>query len=423
MRLILVLGVLEIVLDASLAQAVTLKDSFRAALSRSELVASQRELLVQQDELLQQAQGSLLPTISATASELWQQVPPGGSSPANPSVQPFAKLSAQQPLFRGFREFAGIRQARDLVQSQEEAWIAAAIQLYKDVATSFYSVVALEKDLANLREEMSLYGARVQDLERWMRIGRSRQTEVLTVQSAQAALAAQAEQVRGQIRVQRALFSFLTGFAVDFILQDTEDAPPSQLDLGRYLSALGNRPDVKSAERAAVAADEGISVARGAHLPSADLFGNYYLYRTGSLQDVNWDIQLVLTLPIYQGGVLQSRVRQAESQKDQADLTLSRARRLAEQEVRQAFEQLESDRHQERAFAEALDLARRNYQAETREYRLGLVTNLDVLNALTAFQESQRSLDRAKSSVKLDFASLEAAVARRPGPDLVPRSR
>src|SRR6185295_4454258 len=127
------------------------------------------------------------------------------------SPQPLGRITASQPLFRGFREFAGIRQQRDLVEAQGAAWKAAVIQLYKDVATSFYTIVALEKDLANVREEIGLYDRRVKDLNARVRIGRSRVSEVLTVQSLQSTLSAQAEAIGGTIRTQRALLSFLTG--------------------------------------------------------------------------------------------------------------------------------------------------------------------------------------------------------------------
>ena len=409
-------------LNQGTAQAVTLKDSFRAALARSEVVATQHELLVQQEEIYRQTKGNLLPSVSAVASDFWQQTPPGGSIPGSPAVQPGVRLVAQQSLFRGFREFAALRQTRDLVQAQDQAWMAAAIQLYKDVATSFYSVVASERDLSDVREEIGLYRKRVQDLQYRVRIGRSRLSEVLTVQSAQAALVAQAEQLKGQIAVERTLFSFLTGFGGDVIVHDVEETPSGPLDLNRYLTAVGLRPDVKSAERSAESASEGIAIAKGAHLPSADLFGNYYLYRTGSLGPINWDVQVVLTLPLFEGGILASKVRQSESQKDQADLAVSQTRRQAEREVRQDFDQFDSDRRQLRTLADALNLARRNYEAETREYRLGLVTNLDVLSAMTSYEEAQRSLDRTRAAVKLDYAALEASVARRPAPDEMPRN-
>jgi outer membrane protein len=51
---------------------------------------------------------------------------------------------------------------------------------------------------------------------------------------------------------------------------------------------------------------------------------------------------------------------------------------------------------------------------QQRDYRFGLVTNLDVLQALTAYQENLRALDRARYTAKLNYLRLEAAVVRRP---------
>ena len=64
----------------------------------------------------------------------------------------------------------------------------------------------------------------------------------------------------------------------------------------------------------------------------------------------------------------------------------------------------------------ATDATQKNYEAQRRDYRLGLVTNLDALQALTAFQENQRALDRARYAAKLNHLRLQAASARRPDP-------
>jgi outer membrane protein TolC len=64
----------------------------------------------------------------------------------------------------------------------------------------------------------------------------------------------------------------------------------------------------------------------------------------------------------------------------------------------------------------ATDAARKNYETQQRDYRFGLVTNLDVLQALTVFQENQRALDRARYTAKLNYLRLQAAAVRRPVP-------
>src|SRR3954469_24485024 len=94
------------------AHPVDLAESFVAALARSETVASQNEAIIQQEELYAQAKGGLLPSISAVASYLVQEKPANSvGSTISPSTHPLARLTATQPLFRGFREFAGLRQA------------------------------------------------------------------------------------------------------------------------------------------------------------------------------------------------------------------------------------------------------------------------------------------------------------------------
>jgi outer membrane protein len=397
-------------------RTVDLEQSFRAALARSELVASQKELLVQQEEIYSQARGGLLPSISAFGSYLIQETPTNAvGSTISPSTQPHARITATQPLFRGFREFAGLRQARDLIEAQESAWRAAATSLYVDVATSFYSLIALEKSAANTREEMELHALRLRDLQARVRIGRSRHSEVLTVQATRASLGASLAAIEGQIQAQRALFAFLTGFEPGVIVRDAEEIPKGPLTLEAYLARIPERPDVRAEEKRLESAGEAVSIASGAHWPSLDLNGNYYLHRVGSLRDVNWDVQLVLQMPLFQGGIISSQVRQSESQRTQAELNVSRVRRTAEQEIRSAFDVFQSDLKQLEAVTEANDLARRNYAEQTKEYRLGLVTNLDVLSALAASEQTRRTLDRTKASVKLNFARLEAAGARRPG--------
>ena len=397
---------------------LSLEQCFDAAVAQSELIGTQNELIVQAEERYRQATGSVLPTVNANASYLVQETPSsslGGSF--SPSTQPVVRFSATQPLFRGFREFAGLRQAKGLLGAQQFARQQALIQLYKDVAQVFYTVIALEQDLLNIASEMSYYRERVRELNERKKIGRSRASEVLSVQSAIANLKAQSEQIRGQLWSARESFRFLTGRDHETPLADAEPPVPVSgplPDISAFIKLSEQRPDIKAELEREKATYEGIAIARGAHLPSVDLNGDYFLIRSGSLKDVNWDAQIALSLPIYAGGVIQSRVREAASLHRQEQLNLSRVRRTAEQEIRTQYEIFTADRAQLAALTEAVRIAHRNYRQQTEEYRLGLVTNIDVLQALTTFQESQRALDRARFSAQLDWVRLEASVARRP---------
>jgi outer membrane protein len=396
----------------SAADALTLDDFFAQALTRSETVATQVELIRQAEERYRQANADRLPTVSGIASYTW--LDKGATdTKANPTRQPHARLSATQPLFRGFREFASLRQTQALVDAQGEDFRQARTQLFRDVAQNFYDILSLEQDLRNLDEQISYNLQREKELSDRVRIGRSRPGEVLTVQSAVSTLRAQIEQLQAQLSAAREAFAFLSGLPASTPLRDTEIMPAGVGTVDEYLGRLSLRPDVKAAQQRLTAAKESVDVARGAHLPSLDLNANRYLERTGSLENVEWDVQLVLTIPLYAGGGVQSRVREALSQSTQAELNESQVRRLAEQEIRSLHQSVVLDRAQLAALEKATDAARMNHEAQQRDYRLGLVTNLDVLQAQTAYQENVRALDRARFAAKLDYLRLQAAAGRR----------
>jgi outer membrane protein len=404
---------LAVVRPVAAAEALTLDEYFAQALVRSEVVATQGELIQQAEERYQQAKSALRPTIDGVASYTWLDKGARDTT-TNPTRQPHARLAATQPLFRGFREFASMRQTQALVGAQSEDYRNARVQLFKDVAQNFYDVVSFEQDLVNLEEQISQNLEREKELQARIRIGRSRVGEVLTVQARISTLRAEIEQLNAQLSVARDVFAFLSGLPTTTPLRDTEALPANLETLEAYLARLVLRPDVKSAQQRLTAAQENITVARGARLPSLDLNANRYLERKGSLEDVDWDVQLALTIPLYSGGSLQSQVREAVSQSTQAELDTSRVQRLAEQEIRSFYQTVLLDRRQLSALEAAADAARKNYEAQQRDYRFGLVTNLDVLQALTSYQENLRALDRARYTAKLDYLRLEAAAARRP---------
>jgi outer membrane protein len=356
-----------------------------------------------------------LPTLSGIASYTWLDKGAADTS-ANPTRQPHSRLTATQPLFRGFREFASLRQTQALVDAQSEDYRQARTQLFKDVAQNFYDVLSLEQDLRNLDEQIRYNLQREKELADRMRIGRSRPGEVLTVQSTVSTLRAQVEQLQATLSAAREAFAFLSGLPAATPLRDTETMPANPGALEEYLARLPRRPDVKAAQQRVTAARENIDVVRGEHLPSLDLNANRYLERTGALENVEWDVQLALTIPLYAGGGVQSRVREALSQSAQAELGASQARRQAEQEIRSLHQSVVLDRTQLEALEKATDAARMNHEAQLRDYRLGLVTNLDVLQAQTVYQENLRALDRARYGARLNWLRLQAASALRPVP-------
>jgi outer membrane protein len=388
------------------AQTLTLNDAFKAALKRSETLATQQELVNQAEEEYKRSWGAILPTVSGSYSHIREDTTPSTSGNTT-------KITVGQPLFRGFRDFAAINATRSSITAEKQAKEWAGMQLYRDVAASFYTVLAAQKDLRVLDKELNLYTQRIKVLKDRLAIGRSRNTEVLTVQTSQAILKAQREDVLGQLHVAKEVLAFLTGLNGELQLDDSDKAPLNIEPIDYYQAKIDARPDVLAAIKKLEAAKSNVSIAKGGHLPSADLTGNYYAQRNDINENGHWDAQITVTLPIFSGGIVSSNVRTAQSQKLESELQLSQIKRLAEQDIRSLYYNLSASIVQLAALQQAFNLSQENYRANVKDYEFGLSTNLDVLQSLTSYQETERSLEKARYAAKINYNQLAAAAAER----------
>ncbi|MBY0472208.1 TolC family protein [bacterium] len=391
-----------------------LNELFEASLKRSEAIGIQTELVNQAEEKYSQAKAAFFPTISATGIYLLQQSPSATATTLSPAEQTTAKITASQPLFRGMAEYASLSQQNLQVTAQISAKRQAAAELYASVVSNFYSILSMEQILKDFQEEITVYEKRISDLNARIKIGRSKMSEALTVRSALDTLAAQAEEAKGQLSAAREAFAFLTGLDRNAIVKETDKIEIKPDTLDNYLKRIEERPDVKSARDTLEAVEKGVEIARAGHFPTLSLAGNYYFKRPGIAQNQNWDASVTATLPLFSGGLVNAQVRQAAAATRQSDLTLAQARRLADQEIRTGYSNLQSGMSRVKLLERATQTAYENYQAQIKDYKLGLVTNLDVLQAITSWHESLRALDALKFQAKLDFVKLETSAALRP---------
>ena len=70
------------------------------------------------------------------------------------------RINAAQPLFRGLRDFALVRQQNKNAEAVEFAKEQAKLQLFSDLAQAYYNVVMLEEDVRILKEQMDANGKR-----------------------------------------------------------------------------------------------------------------------------------------------------------------------------------------------------------------------------------------------------------------------
>lgn len=415
LRLLIASGTLcWLVAPYSLAQDLTLEQVYRAALKNTESVRIAKQREIQAKEKIEQADGALLPNLSASAA--YQRLDDTGQ-PNFDTDNSTAKLSLQQPLFRGFGEYAARRAAGHELSARAANVEQAQIDLYAQVARAYYDVATQEQEIENIGHLIELTQRRVKDLKQRMRIGRSRDTEVLTAEAQVANLESQRQQAQTALSQAQDKLMALTGLSqkISVAVKAEQVNKIKVADISTQLKNLERRPDLKALRAESESLKEQTAVARSGHWPSVDLTGNYYLHRDGALKDSNWDVTLGVTVPLYQGGIVSSRVRESASRAAEKEDMLRQAEREAKVDLQAAYERVTGGLAQIKTLEKAYKVSESNYKAHLRDYSYSLVTHLEVLQALNSFQETKRTLDKARFQTLIAYAELQAEAVAVPG--------
>jgi outer membrane protein len=116
-----------------------------------------------------------------------------------------------------------------------------------------------------------------------------------------------------------------------------------------------------------------------------------------------------LNVPIYSGGLIQSRVREALALQNRSNSDLENALRTATNSARAAFTGVNFGLTQVQALESAERSARTQLDSTRLGYQVGVRIQLDVLNATTQLVATQRDLKRARYDFLISGLNLKAA--------------
>lgn len=420
------LSLLVILCSAPVHSApLSLQDCTTRALRVSEDLAQRRLAIEQARARYRQAINSLTPDIGITVQQQLRgpsnfgvlrsagsdltSDPTGARSRGLGSSQLEAAFTVQQPLFRGFREFI----LADVALAEQEGLTAIERRnrelLYQDVATTFHQSLLYQDDISILERSKANLVDRIKELHSFVSLGRTRESEVIAAQSDLAAVAVTKERVKG---LRQASLEYLA-FLIDLPSEQIELIPNEPQFQSPALSVLLEKSRLRSD---ALSADAALRVAHLRTLairrelwPEATLEGSVY-----GLDDPDrsreWQVLLRLDIPIFTFGKIEARASESELIAEAAQSARERIRRQVELEVRQAVSRLVSATAQYRALETLVASRRKNHELQRQDYTLGVVTNLEVLNAIRDLYDSERQLREAKATVAVEESNLAVAV-------------
>jgi len=368
----------------------TLEDCYALALKQSEVVAIHAELIKEAEAHFVQSLGLILPHVSFGATHNRKDYEHFNSDSFSENRTRESKFVFRQTLFSGFKEFAGMTGSgneRDQYVNQKKR---AEQLLLTDVSGAFCLLVEEKEDLAALDKIRSALADRVKELQQRENVGRSRRSEVASAQAQLYGVEADIELVRSQESVARELLAFLIGRPVEAIAYMPAILPPPDPE-DSYIAKAQSRPDVQAARLAWEVTKKRVAIARSAFLPTVSVESSYYTARSAALLDPQWSAALKVDVPIFNGTETFGAVQEAAAKRREAELQFQRTRRLAAQDIRDVYTELQGYRARTEALKKALDAAQMNVALQEGDYLLNLVNNLEVLQAIQTLEQAQRN--------------------------------
>ena len=191
--------------------------------------------------------------------------------------------------------------------------------------------------------------------------------------------------------------------------------------------ALLNNLNIQIQQDTAKLADQEIARNQAGHLPTLDAVASYTnSYANGTISRFGagnelqvGSIGLQLQIPLYEGGAVSSRVRQAQLNKQRAQDDLTAVRRQTELDTQRAYLNLSSSIAQLKALDQAVISSQSQLDATQLGYQVGVRTSVDVLNAQQQFFSAKRDVAQARYNYLINIIRLKAAAGVVAAADLV----
>jgi multidrug efflux system outer membrane protein len=175
------------------------------------------------------------------------------------------------------------------------------------------------------------------------------------------------------------------------------------------------RPDIRQAEQQLVAANANIGIAKAALYPSVSLSGAYggesleLTDITKSLARI-WTLGLDVSLPIFNGGRLNSRVDQATALQKQALANYIGVSQTAFTEVRDAFVSARVNREREAIAQSKQTITQNMLNIAQNRYKAGYSSYLEVLDAQRSHNEATQAFVQSRQDSLTSTVSLFKAL-------------
>lgn len=401
---------------ARLTFAADLSDIYHQAQSNDAAYASARAAYRAGVEKLPQGRAGLLPQASLNANVLNNDTRSSMFGDKNYTSKS-AAVTVIQPIYRK-RNWEQYEQAKQQVSIAKAQLDSAAQDLIVRTAQAYFDVLQSQDNINFVRAQKAAIGEQLAQAKRNFEVGTATITDSNEAQARSDLASAQEIAALNDLQIkQRALQRIIgkTPPKLDVLGDKLPLAPPNPADMDEWIARAEQDSPLLKAQRAGYEiARREVGRNRAGHYPTLDAVASYSDNRNqnfGGFQ-VNTKSAVIgveFNLPLYQGGLVGSRVREAVANQDKARADLEDARRQVDLNTSQAYLGVTSGEAQVKALEQALISSQTSLDSTRLGLEVGVRTTVDVLNAQQQLYSAKRDLAAARYNYILSSLRLKAA--------------
>lgn len=396
----------------TLADAIT-----RARLNSPQFQAALTQVGMAREDRVQ-SRAALLPNVSYAGSFIYTQG--NGTSTgvyiANNGVHEYISQGVAHEAF-GFAslpEYQRAKAAQALAKAKAEI---ATRGLVVTVVQAFYGLLAAQEKI-NSSTQASQEAQHFLDISQKLEAGGEvAHSDVIKAQIQANDLQRQLEDAKLAVENARLAMAVLVfpNFFQDFMLMNDLAAAPALPALPDIQEmAKNNNPELQAAFAALAVAAREVTAARAGHLPSltVDWFygidaNQFAIYDRNAFRNLGYSAVASINIPLFSWGAMQSKVKQAELQRHQAQVELSAAQRQALADLQSFYSEAQTARGQLDTLRSTAELAAESLRLTSLRYQAGEATALEVVDAQNTLTAARNAYHDGEARYHLAVAKLQ----------------
>jgi len=322
-----------------------------------------------------------------------------------------------QPLFEGFQNLNAVRQAKSTVQAARESLRTVEQTVLLDATTAYVNVVR-DAAVVRLREnDVKVLTEQLKETKDRFDVGEVTRTDVAQAEARRSEALSTLAAAQANLKASRAAYEQIIGHPPGDLATppSIKHLLPTTLDASMTLGD-GENPIILAAVYQEEASLYAVEQIEGELLPTATLeasFDDQFPGASGRADEIQTTtVTGRLNVPLYQGGGVAARVRQAKETNNQLKKEVEDARLRVHADVITNWGILQSSGPAIASAQSAVDANKIALNGVREEEKVGQRTTLDVLDAQRELLNSQITLVTALRDRVVAEYSLYAAIGR-----------